>query len=122
MNTESATSGMSRLDPATAIANLGDDRELYAQIGTLFLEDCEVQRAALDAALPQGDYATAKRAAHTIKGTAGAVGALRLQHLAHAVELACATADPAAINAADAAMRTELAAASTTLREYLARR
>lgn len=109
-----------RLATAEAIANMGDDGELYAQIASMFLDDAAAQITVLDQALATGDHAVAKRAAHTLKGTAGTVGAKRLQHRALILEQACDAADTSAIAAADAALRVELPATGDALRAFLA--
>lgn len=113
-----ATTGP-RLDTATAISNLGGDRALYAMVVQTFLDDLPNQFAVLEAGLAQGDYATARRGAHTIKGMAMSVGAERLRQAALALEQACHAAEPAAIALADPLLRAELAASATALREYL---
>jgi signal transduction histidine kinase/HPt (histidine-containing phosphotransfer) domain-containing protein/ActR/RegA family two-component response regulator len=109
-----------RLDTAQAISNLGGDGELYAQVVKIFLDDVVVQIASLDTALAAGDFVTARRAAHSIKGTAASLGAERLRHHALVVEKACEAADTPAIAAADPAFRAELEASSAALRDYLA--
>lgn len=109
-----------RLDTATAIANLGGDRALYALVVRTFLDDLANQFAPMDAALGQADYATARRVAHTLKGMAMSVGAERLREKALALEQACHAAEPAAIALADPLLRAELAASATALRDYLA--
>ncbi len=48
-----------------------------------------------------GDYAAARRIAHTIKGTSGTLGATRLQELATRLEVALRDADPNATGMAD---------------------
>jgi signal transduction histidine kinase/DNA-binding NarL/FixJ family response regulator len=116
----SAADTLPRLDTATAISNLGGDRELYAQVTLIFLDDVAVQIASLDAALAAGDFVTARRAAHTVKGTAASLGCERLRHYALIMEKACEAADPAAIATADPAFRAEIDASTAALREYLA--
>jgi HPt (histidine-containing phosphotransfer) domain-containing protein len=86
----------------------------------IFLDDVVVQLDSLDSALTAGDFVTARRAAHTIKGTAATLGCERLRYHALAMEKACEAADPAAIAAADPSFRTEIEASTAALREYLA--
>ena len=116
----SAADTLPRLDIATAISNLGGDRELYAQVTQIFLDDVIVQLASLDAALAAGDFVTARRDAHTVKGTAASLGCERLRHYALIMEKACEAADPAAIATAAPAFRAEIDASTAALREYLA--
>ncbi len=109
-----------RLNAAKAIANLGDDRELYVQGLDMFLDDALAQLATLDAALASGDYPTACRAAHSLKGTAATFGAECLQAQALEMEIACKAADPLAISAADPAFREELNATLAAIKAYQA--
>jgi signal transduction histidine kinase/HPt (histidine-containing phosphotransfer) domain-containing protein/ActR/RegA family two-component response regulator len=108
-----------RLDTARAISNLGGDRSLYAQVVQIFLDDTVTQLASLDQAVTMGDFVTARRAAHTIKGTSATLGAELLRRVALVMEKACESGDLAAIAGADPAFRAEIAATSAALRAYL---
>jgi HPt (histidine-containing phosphotransfer) domain-containing protein len=108
-----------RLDSATAIANLGGDEDLYAEVVRIFLGDAMSQLASFDSALASGDFPVARRAAYTVKGIAASVGAERLHYRAHALEQACANADPERIAATELPFRAELTETIALLRDYL---
>ena len=108
-----------RLASAEAIRNLGGDADLYAQIVQIFLDDTAGQITSLDTALASGDFVTARRAAHSIKGTSASLGAELLRHAALAMEKACEAADRDAIAAVDPAFRAEISASCAALREFL---
>jgi CheY-like chemotaxis protein len=82
----------------------GDDgSELLDELIDLFAETAPASIGALRAACIRGDDATATRVAHTFKGAAGTLGAVRLAALASDVEAAAAAGGAAA--AADKAQR-----------------
>jgi HPt (histidine-containing phosphotransfer) domain-containing protein len=85
----------------------------------IFLDDTVTQLASLDQAVTLGDFVTARRAAHTIKGTSATLGAELLRRVALVMEKACESGDLAAIAGADPAFRAEIAATSDALREFL---
>jgi signal transduction histidine kinase/DNA-binding response OmpR family regulator len=60
---------------AEALARVGDDAELLAEIAGLFLDECPKQMAELRAAVARGDCPVVQRLAHTIRGSVGAFGA-----------------------------------------------
>ena len=110
----------SRLNTAEAIGNLGDDKALYLQIAQIFLDDIADQLAIFDAAFASGDHPTARRVAHTIKGTSATIGAELLHHHAVALEHACLAVDSVAIAAIVPVMHAEVGAVRIALQEYLA--
>lgn len=63
------------VDSALAIERLGGSRAFYRTIVDVFLLDAAVQYTELVQCVAQGDYATALRNAHTLKGLAATVGA-----------------------------------------------
>lgn len=84
------------LDPATlerlralavAVARPGED--ILGHLARLFIEDSGQRLTALRAAWAAGKADDAARAAHTIKGAAANVGAVRVVKAAVAVEAAC---------------------------------
>jgi two-component system sensor histidine kinase/response regulator len=111
---------LQRLDAAKAMANLGEDAELYAQVLAVFLDDAPNQLVSLDAALAIGDYQTASRAAHSLKGTSATLGADRLSAQALKMEKACKGGDKEMITAIDADFRAELHASLAAMKDYLA--
>ena len=78
------------LDMAKALARLGHDKALYRRLLQQFVREHSGTNAALGEALGQGDSPRAARLAHTLKSTAGSIGAVVLQGAAAALEDAMA--------------------------------
>ncbi len=119
MNLTTENTVLPLLDTVEAIDNLGGDTDLYRQVVELFRDDANAQLAALESALTSGDYPTGRRVAHTLKGTAASVGALRLRAAAYALESACANGNPSAIANALPALKDEIGAAHRVLGEFI---
>ncbi|MDP1569150.1 MAG: Hpt domain-containing protein [Vicinamibacterales bacterium] len=83
-------SGLPVLDHATLdrLRELNEPGEpdIVIEVLTLFLEDAPARVAAVAAAQAAGDARGLERAAHGLKGSAGNIGALRLQALCHRIE------------------------------------
>ncbi len=62
------------LDRDGAVDRLGGDRELFDEVAALFTTDAPVLLEQLRSAVASGDASSVKRAAHTLKGSAGYVG------------------------------------------------
>jgi two-component system, sensor histidine kinase and response regulator len=60
---------------AEALARVGDDADLLAEIAGVFLDGCPKQLAELRAAVARRDCPTVQRLAHTIRGSVGSFGA-----------------------------------------------
>ncbi len=78
------------IDPE-AIRNLralnpGDQDEFLREIVGIFLEDMPRRLTELDSSLAAGDAAKFSRAAHSIKGSSGNLGALALREVAGKLE------------------------------------
>jgi HPt (histidine-containing phosphotransfer) domain-containing protein len=73
--------------------SVGDDDEFFAELVDEFLADAPVQLESLRAALSSGDADSARRAAHTLKGTGRTFGAETLASLCQEVETAAAAGD-----------------------------
>lgn len=73
------------------------DPDVVAEVIAIFLADAPARLAALKEAVEQGDLATAGRTAHTLKGSAGHLGAKTL------VALCARFEDKARVGAADSA-------------------
>lgn len=108
------------LDMNEAIDNLGGDTDLYREIVGVFLGDAPAQLSAVETALAAGDFPTARRGAHTLKGTSAAIGATRLRAAAFALESACAAAAVESIATPLAAVKRDTAATVAALQDYLA--
>lgn len=103
-----------------ALSSMGDDPELFQDVASVLAVEAPRQLARLAAALAAGDAATARREAHTLKGTYGTVRALGAQGLAARLEAALASgrADPAETRALYARLEAAGAAAVAALREF----
>jgi two-component system sensor histidine kinase/response regulator len=82
------------LDTATALSRL-DDRNLYLWVLRTFVANEANAAMNIGEALNAGDISLAARLAHTIKGTAGTIGAVKLEGLALAFEAAINGGEPA---------------------------
>ncbi len=87
-------------DEATALAQLGGNATLLAELRRMFVQESPHRLAEAEAALERGDVSSALRALHALKGNAATVGAmgvsavaraaheaLRLGHVAEAIVL-----------------------------------
>jgi CheY-like chemotaxis protein len=75
------------------LASMGGDPALYRRMLREFQRDQAGFIAAFSACHAAGDAAGARLRAHTLRGTAGTIGALRLQAAATALEQACRRGD-----------------------------
>jgi signal transduction histidine kinase/CheY-like chemotaxis protein/HPt (histidine-containing phosphotransfer) domain-containing protein len=103
------------LNPAPAIAAMGDDEELYAAVVAMFLSSEADFPHRFSTALTGGDLTGATRHAHTLKGVAASLGAERVQHSAACLEQTCKQGLPVA--AAFAETCAELATLIALLQE-----
>ncbi|MDR3338110.1 MAG: response regulator [Treponema sp.] len=86
--TPKAAPGGEVLDRVLGLRNLGGNGALYEQIISVFKEDHYTDYGRITEALKAGDFAQAHRIAHTLKSSAGLIGALRLRDAAFGVEKA----------------------------------
>ena len=77
-----------RLDDIT-----GGDTELEQELINLFLEDTPQRLAELEHSITTGDAITIQEAAHTLKGSCGNMGAVRMHHLAVDIEASARKGD-----------------------------
>lgn len=75
-------------DVGAALAAMGGDAELFAEVAQVLVDEAPRQLARLRAALAAGDLATAHREAHTLKGSLGSFAAQAAQAAAAALESA----------------------------------
>ena len=73
-------------DESEALARVGGDRELLRELVSSFLEECPRWLEEVRAAVAQRDPARLRRAAHTIKGAVGTLGAAVAFDSAQALE------------------------------------
>jgi HPt (histidine-containing phosphotransfer) domain-containing protein len=108
------------LDPGAAarLRRVGGARLLRGMIA-LFLEQGPVRLAAAEAGLASGRLGEAERAWHSLRSSAGNLGAARLAQAAQHAETAAAAGQGAAAAAAGATVRTEYPGVEAALRELL---
>jgi two-component system, sensor histidine kinase and response regulator len=75
-----------RLDTTAALERVDGDRELFEEIAQLFAGECQTNIKAIQEAVDAGDSALIERLAHTIKGAALSVGAIKLSDAALTLE------------------------------------
>jgi PAS domain S-box-containing protein len=75
-------------DYAGWLRNAGGDEGLYGKLLRDFRENHQSDHGEIKSALEEGNYTTAHRLAHTLKSTAGLIGAPRLRRIAGLVEKA----------------------------------
>ena len=76
------------LDIAAALGRIGNNRTLFAKLIDLFLQTEAETAQRIRRALAAGEIESGQRLAHTLKSTAGTLGAIRLQAAARTVEQA----------------------------------
>jgi PAS domain S-box-containing protein len=76
------------IDSAAALQRLGGNKKLYHQLLLKFRDKQADAAANIASALNAGDYSTAERLAHTLKGISASLGAERLRELAATLEAA----------------------------------
>ena len=91
---EPAIPEISGLDTASALSRLDGDRDLYLWILRAFVENQANTALIIEEALSSGDMKQAARHAHTIKGIAGNVGAVKLEKLSAELENAAGPGSP----------------------------
>jgi PAS domain S-box-containing protein len=84
----SAAGAEDRFTVATMVARLDNDEEIAKEIAGIFVESSRALFAELADAIPQGDPELLRARAHSIKGSAGNIGANHLHDVAAAVEQA----------------------------------
>lgn len=80
-------------DERDLLSRLMEDRDLASAIIGCFLEDCPVQLKLLSERLAEADATGARRQAHTIKGAAASVSAVRLRAVGFEMEKAAEAGD-----------------------------
>ena len=90
---ETALDLTEHLDLEGLLQRLNGDELLARRIMSVFLQGVPAQLKSLDAAGAGGDAELVQQIAHTLKGAAASIGAVRLSELAFEVELAGQQAD-----------------------------
>jgi two-component system, sensor histidine kinase and response regulator len=121
---ESKSDDLSRvdgLDVRDGLSRVGGNQALYRKLLRQFVDGQAGAIAEAGEALTAGDIARAERAAHTLKGVAGNIGAIRVQAAAGRLERSIRDRAPAAeVDAATREAREELDQLVTLLRSALA--
>ena len=76
-----------RLDSATALERVEGDRELFAELVRLFVEECPAAVKEMRRVLREGDARLLDRLAHTMKGSSASLGANRVSQAALVLEM-----------------------------------
>lgn len=92
-------------DRARFLASAGGDPELLHELAQLFLDDCPQRLSALRDALARRDRSALETAAHTLKGSAGYIGASDVFAAAAEVEAIARSGDLADADAACAKLQ-----------------
>ncbi|MBP7658743.1 MAG: response regulator [Burkholderiaceae bacterium] len=102
---------VSGLDRALALRQMGGRAELFERVLRRFVSQYQPRLAELERLMVEGERTAARRAAHSLKGAAGSVGAVELTQLLEAFESAVANDREAAeIGAAGRAAAASLGA------------
>ncbi len=88
------------LDIPTGIARMAGARNLYFTLVQVLCQDKKDFSERFQAAVQAGEYETARRMAHALKGSAGTIVATDLAAAARELELACQDGDRPAMGAA----------------------
>lgn len=75
------------LDSSIGLLSTGGDSSLLKELVELFLEIAPPQLASLATAVAAGDAETVRQEAHSLKGSAGALGATAIRDLAAEIEV-----------------------------------
>jgi len=102
-------------DQAAALERVDGDSDLLTELVEIFVQDYPKHLACLVQALAQNDYAALCRAAHTLKGSLGYLGACEGQQLALEIEHASRAGDAARLRQ----LVSSLAAYLEALREII---
>ena len=97
------------LNVAGTLENLGGDPELYQELMEFFLEMAPQQLDDLEAALASGDVAAVDLQAHSMKGGASNVGAIRVAEASRELEMLAKSGSLEGADAMFARIREEFA-------------
>jgi CheY-like chemotaxis protein/anti-sigma regulatory factor (Ser/Thr protein kinase) len=77
----------------TGLGSVGGDKKLYAQLAATFKKDHARDDQKIEKSLETGDIKTAYRLSHTLKSTAGLLGAAELRNISRGIEKALGNED-----------------------------
>lgn len=96
------------LETEETLARLGGDRELLGELYAAFAEDVPGKYSDLQAAVQAKDASMVMKRAHSLKGSAAAVGATRCRDLAVQLESKAEAGDYAGIETAMSELKDEM--------------
>lgn len=103
------------------LVELGDnDPVLLIDLINMFLEDAPQRRIAIVDGARSGDLEAVERAAHSLKGSSGNLGAVRVQDVAESLQVAGRSRDQASVDGLVDSLVSSLDAAEAELRRILA--
>jgi HPt (histidine-containing phosphotransfer) domain-containing protein len=83
---ESARENARALDKATALANLGGDENVLAEVAQIFLVECSRLMSEVREAIHRNNSSALEQAAHSMKGSVGAFAARKAYETARRLE------------------------------------
>ncbi|MEO6235796.1 MAG: ATP-binding protein [Vicinamibacterales bacterium] len=107
------------VDRETLMTRVGGDEGLFREIVELFLADCPIRVAAIEAAVARRNPEEIRVAAHALKGSAGNLSATRLTAAARVLEALGAEGQVEGTATALQDLRVEARVASDVLREWV---
>lgn len=105
------------IDNLRALSPDAGDSAFLCELITIYLEDMPLRLSELKEALAKQDATLLTRAAHTIKGSSGNVGAVRLARLAQTIESHGKTSNFTAAAALEGDLHTEYGMAAEALKQ-----
>ena len=109
---------MEVIDELVSLSEDGDP-ELLVDLIRMFLEDAPQKLAAIESAFAGGDLEQVERAAHSLKGSSGNLGAILVQQHCETIQNASRKHERAAIATAVPQLVRDYAAAEAALRTLL---
>ena len=110
---------MSVVEELLSLVDDGDP-ELFIDLIQMFLDDGPCKVRAITEGLEEGDLDKVERAAHSLKGSSGNLGAILLQETCDRMQLASRKGQVDAVRLLTPAVTANYAAAETALRQLLA--
>ncbi|HLU39776.1 MAG TPA: Hpt domain-containing protein [Planctomycetota bacterium] len=114
------TLNMEVIDELMALSEDGDP-ELLVDLIEMYLADSPGKIEAITRGTSAGDWEAVERAAHSLKGSAGNLGAVEVQSLCDRVQNACRSKETTDVPEMVRALQEHARAAETALRELLDR-
>ena len=95
------------------------DPELLVDLITMFLQDAPQKLEAITSGLAAADFEKLERAAHSLKGSSGNLGAYRVQELCETLQIAGRNKDRSRVETAVRSLLVDFAHARRALAELL---